>query len=72
MMGVMQNISVDSFPRQGDYLYKRAKVCFNYDTSETINGTIIRDDREHPFLTLIRLDNGRIILSSECQHTVPE
>ena len=71
-MGVVQNISIDSFPRQGDYLYKRTDVCFNYDTSKLVGGTVIRDDREYPFFTIIRLDDGRIVLSSECQHTVPE
>lgn len=71
-MVVGQNISFGSFPRQGDHLYKRTKVCFNYDTSQLINGTIIRDDREHPFLTMIRLEDGRTVLASECQYSVPK
>lgn len=71
-MGVARGISFDKFPRQGDYLHKRTKVCFNYDTSRLISGTVVRDDRDEPFLTLIKLDDGRYIKSSECQYTVPK
>lgn len=69
-MGVVKNISFGSFPRQGDHLNKKAVVCFNYDTSKTIAGTIVRDDREYPFLTMIRLGDGRTVLASECQYSI--
>ena len=71
-MGVVQTVSFDSFPKQGSDLNKRTKVCFNYDTSNLIGGTIVREDREEPFLTMIKLDDGRHVLSTECQHTVPQ
>lgn len=41
-----------------------------YDTSRYIGGTIIRDDREEPFETLIRLDDGRVIRGTECQYSM--
>jgi hypothetical protein len=46
----------------------RTRVCFNYDTSKTIMGTIVRDDYEDPWRTIISLDDGRVVLGSECQH----
>jgi len=56
-------------PKQGNFLHLRTKVCFNYDTINFVMGTIVRDDAEQPFETIIRLDDGRYILSSECQHS---
>jgi hypothetical protein len=32
-------------------------------------GTIIRDDMEEPFRTIISLDDGRVILATECMHS---
>jgi hypothetical protein len=54
-------------PPQGSYKNKRAKVCFNYDANRTIEGTIVRDDMEKPWLTVIKLDLGRYVLATECQ-----
>lgn len=36
-------------------------------TQASMTGTIIRDDAEEPFETLIRLDDGRVIRAVECQ-----
>ena len=44
-------------------------MCFHYDTSVEIPGTVIRDDREEPFETLIKLDDGRVIRGVECQYS---
>jgi hypothetical protein len=43
-------------------------VCFQYDTSRTCNGTIVRDDLEDPWQMIIRLDDGRHVLATECQY----
>lgn len=67
-MGVVQGISFDSFPRHGGYLGRRVRVCFHYDTRRTIGGVCIRDDAEAPGLTIFRLDNGRVVLATECQY----
>jgi hypothetical protein len=70
-MGVIGNISAMAFPKQGDWLGKRVEVCFQYNADHTIGGMVVRDDREEPFRTLIRLDDGRYVLTTECQHTLP-
>tara|TARA_Y100001956_G_scaffold78324_1_gene89908 strand:+ start:1741 stop:1953 length:213 start_codon:yes stop_codon:yes gene_type:complete len=68
-MGVHKNIGKDKFPKQGDWLNREVSVCFNYDTSEMINGVIVRDDNESPFTTLIQLEDGRILNATECQYS---
>ncbi|GAB3021517.1 hypothetical protein GCM10027098_16030 [Bowmanella dokdonensis] len=67
-MGVITAISFDRFPKQRALLNRRVKVCFNYDTSKTVLGTVIRADRETPGLTIINLDDGRTVLGTECQY----
>lgn len=74
-MGCVKNISYDKFPKQSDSykpfgLGSRVEVCYNYDTSKCHYGTIVRDDTEEPFETIIRLDNGRYVRSSECQYSM--
>lgn len=66
-MGVHTNITLSTFPRQGSFLGKDVKVYFHYDTSTSIPGTVIRDDAEDPFRTIILLSDGRVILATECQ-----
>ena len=67
-MGCVKNIDFYKFPKQSEFVNRRCKVTFMYDTSRYIPGTIIRDDREEPFETLIRLDDGRVIRATECQY----
>ena len=57
---------------QGSYKGKRVSVCFNYDTSMQIEGTIRRNDMEEPQLTVIALDTGRFVLSTECMYQPPK
>lgn len=66
-MGCHPNIGADKFPRQGDWLGLRTRVLFNYGPEEFL-GTIVRDDAEAPHLTIIKLDDGRFVLTTECQH----
>ncbi|OCB46683.1 hypothetical protein A5721_10855 [Mycobacterium vulneris] len=68
-MGAIDSVSQDRFPRQGSYLGRRVKVYFHYDTNATVGGEIVRDDVEEPYRTIIRLDDGRHVLSTECQYT---
>lgn len=68
-MGVVPNISSASWPKQGEWLGRRTRVCFHYDASKIINGTIVRDDAEVPFVTVILLDDGRVVLATECMHS---
>lgn len=66
-MGCVKGISYDEFPKQGRWLNRRVAVCFNYDTARLIMGTIVRDDADEPYRTIIRLDDDRYVLSTECQ-----
>jgi len=65
-MGIVANIRADSFPRQSEQLGKQVQVCFHYDISKIITGTVVRDDAETPWKTIIRLDDGRHVLTTEC------
>ncbi len=67
-MGIAPNVAYGKFPRQGNMLHRRVLVCFNYDTAHPIGGTVVRDDCEEPYRTIIRLDDGRFVLGSECQY----
>jgi hypothetical protein len=66
-MGAETNIGFDQFPKQGIFLGCRTRVCFHYESRELM-GTIIRDDIEKPFKTIIRLDDGRVVLATECMY----
>lgn len=68
-MGVHPNIGFDKFPKQSIDLFAPVEVCFNYDTSQTKLGIIIRDDLEDPFETIIQLEGGQIIRANECQYS---
>lgn len=67
-MGVQPGITHNTFPKQGSWLGRRCKVCFDYDTSNTVLGTIRREDVEEPGCMIIELDDGRLVLSTECQY----
>ena len=67
-MGVVENITADSFPKQGALAGKRVRVCFHYDTSRELGAVVVRDDAEKPYQVIFRLDDGRHVLASECQY----
>jgi len=69
-MDAIDPIGFDRFPAQGDFLGRRVKVCFDYDTSRTIEGKVIRDDAELPGLMLIQMDDGRVVRGVECQYSL--
>lgn len=66
-MGVVKTIDYDKWPKQSDWVGRRVRVCYNYDTTKTHEGEIVRDDLEDPGTQIMKLDNGRYILSTECQ-----
>ncbi len=70
-MGVHKNIGFEAFPKQGTFLGKTVSVCFNYDTSCRIEGKIVRDDTDEPYLTIIALADGRYVLATECGYAMP-
>ena len=67
-MGVENNIDYYNFPKQGHYLHKNVAVCFKYDTEKILYGYVVRDDIEKPFITIIRLLDGRHVLATECMY----
>lgn len=68
-MGIAANVGFSTFPDQSSNLGKRVTVCFHYDLANTLPGTIVRDDTQEPGLMIIRLDDGRHILSTECMYS---
>ena len=70
-MGTVSTIDYESFPKQGEWLGKRTTVCFKYDTSHQIGGVFVRDDAEEPGRAIIKLDDGRFVLTTECMHSGP-
>lgn len=68
-MGIVKNVGFHEWPKQGSWLGIRTEVCFRYDTRNTILGTVIRDDKEEPYRTIILLDDGRVVDSTECMHS---
>lgn len=69
-MGMRPNIDHTQYPKQGSHLGAQVSVCFNYDTSHLIDGIIVRDDAEDPFIAIIRLDDDRYVLTTECMYTM--
>jgi hypothetical protein len=69
-MGVVNGIDAVTFPAQGAHLHAEVRVCFRYDTSRLVGGIIVRDDAAEPWRTIIRLDDGRFVLGTECQYTL--
>lgn len=67
-MGVAKNISHIEYPVEANYLNREVIVCFNYDSSMSIEGCVIRDDATEPFITIIKLSDGRHVLATECQY----
>jgi hypothetical protein len=67
-MGCVNAVDFDRFPKQGTWLGRTVTVCFNYDTSKTLSGIIVREDVDSPGLMIIQLENGRYVLSTECQY----
>lgn len=60
-------VSSEAFPPQGSYLGKHVEVLFGYQRPAFL-GVVVRDDTAAPGLMIIRLDDGRHVLSTECQY----
>lgn len=67
-MGVHKNINIHKFPKQDSSIGKTVNVYFNYNTTESIKGIIVRSDIEDPFRTIIKLENNTYIEAVECQY----
>ena len=70
-MGVVLNIGATKFPEQDpEKQQKRVAVRFRDNSGVDVLGTIVRSDAEEPYQTIIKLDDGRYILDSECMYRV--
>ena len=68
-MGCNKHIDYDRYPEQyKDNPSGRVMVCFGYKTDRELPATVIRDDAEDPGLTILMLDDGRVVTSTECQY----
>lgn len=75
-MGIENKIDINNFPKQYSVkesstggIGRKVEVCFNYQSDKIIEGVIIRDDCEVPYRKIIRLNDGRVILATECQYS---
>ena len=66
-MGTSPHIDAKKFPQQGSLLGRKVNVCFYRYTHRQIGGVVVRDDITEPFVGIIRLDDGRHVLMTECQ-----
>lgn len=71
-MGVVKSIRFNKFPKQSEWLGKEVGVMFHHDADHALKGTVVRDDMAPPGLMIIRLEDGRHVLSTECQYTPPD
>lgn len=69
-MGVHKNITATAFPPQSAFVGKPTFVCFHYGNEE-FKAEIIRDDTDEPFRTVLKLEDGRVVLGTECQYKFP-
>lgn len=70
-MGMVTNITAENFPRQSDCVGSQVRVCFHFDTKKQLDGVIVRDDLEEPFVMLIKLEDDRYVLATECMYQLP-
>lgn len=66
-MGTSPHVDAKKFPQQGSLLGRKVAVWFYYDTQRQIGGVVVRDDITEPVIGIIRLDDGRHVLMTECQ-----
>lgn len=68
-MGTHKNININKYPKQSWRLKAKVKLYFHYDTSKSLNGEIVREDTEEPFLMIIKSETGKFYLATECQYS---
>jgi hypothetical protein len=69
-MGVSAFVSGTKYPEQDkNSIGKRVGVYFNYNTETKYLGTMLRYDKTEPYQCIIQLDDGRVVLATECQYS---
>jgi len=69
-MGCVDTITAEKYPKQGGHMKRRVEVAFHYDLDKKFGGFVVRDDAEEPWVTIIKLDDGRYVLATECQYSL--
>lgn len=65
----VDTVGLHLYPKQSKDVGKDVNVCFRKDLSNQLSGILVRDDMESPYVTIIRLNDGRYVLSDECQYS---
>lgn len=69
-MSVGTEIDYNTYPKQSGYVGRTVDIIFNYDRSKMIEGVFVREDIGKPYTMIIKLNDGRYVLSSECQYRI--
>jgi hypothetical protein len=70
-MGSSPHIDAEKYPEQSYTVGHRVTVFFgDLMNAVQFSGTVLRDDKAEPNQTVIRLDDGRIVLGTECNFSV--
>lgn len=67
MNDIIMGVGIDEFPEQAPY--ERVLVCFNFHAGQTIEGVVVRNDMTTPGKMIIKLADGRFVLSTECHYS---
>lgn len=65
-MGFSPYLAADRYPVQSGHVGARVEVRFIHGERRALFGVILRDDAEGDHRTIIRLDDGRVVLGGEC------
>lgn len=68
-MGNVDTVTANSFPKQGGNAGQPVRVLFHYG-GPMLFGRIVREDTESPWRTIIALNDGRYVMSTECQYAL--
>lgn len=69
-MGKHKQVGANKFPLQSMDNGKRVLVRFWDDKVNEYKGTLVRSDRGEPWITIIKLDDGRYVMDTECAYSV--
>jgi hypothetical protein len=61
----IENIGASEFPKQTAKVGTSVTCTFGHAPA-TVAGTIVRDDAHMPFVTIVKLSDGRHVLGREC------
>lgn len=70
-MGEYKYLGVEKYPKQDPLLIdKKVVVMLAFDSKRPLRGRVLRADAELPREVVIKLDDDRIVLGSECSYKI--